>query len=89
MRVDRFVNVSSDELVRLGNQISWIKVLAVDNRGKRACVDLRLRNQSILVPVATHAVASILNWGHSLFLWFDRTVVLDPFNFEVDMSLIT
>src|SRR5687767_677356 len=81
MRVERFIDIGSDQFVRFGNEISGIKVFAIYNCGQRPGVDLSLRNQSILVSVAAHAVPAILNWWHSLFLRFDWTVVLNPFNF--------
>ncbi len=83
---DRLVDVSGDQLIRLGYQVAGVQVLSVDERREPARLDLRGRDDRGLMAWVPHAVAPILFGRHYLELRFHRAVVEERFDLQVDVA---
>src|SRR5262249_1328744 len=70
-RERRLVDVGSNELVRLGNQVLRVEVFAIDKRCQSACGHLVGGNRPILMPFISHAVTPVLDWGRYVAVRFD------------------
>lgn len=84
MRVDRLVHVGQHQFVGLGNQVARVQIFAVDQGVEPPRLHLGQRNRGVFMSRIAHAVAPVV--GRRMAAGFDRTVVEDIFDFQVDIA---
>src|SRR5437867_13445864 len=71
------VDVCRHELVWLGNQITRVEILPIDECVQPACLHLRGRYDGVLMPWIAHAIPAVDMGWHDLELRLNGAVVED------------
>ncbi len=84
--VHRLIHVGGNDLVRLRNGVSRVKVFAVDDGGESARVYLGSGDDSALVPHVPHAVPSVRARRGRFRFRAHRVVARDLLDLEIDVA---
>lgn len=82
----RFVYIPQNEFVHLGDQVAWIEVLPVNERGQYSRIYFAKRHGAIFVAGVAHTVAAVLDGRRGGGVGVDGAVVGDLLNLEIDVT---